>query len=74
MPEPQGVNVRNKEIEELPWGGKIRILLVYCGWSYRQSLCHCNQKGIMQSMTEGPLTVLIVKTFAFVFTMVKCTQ
>jgi elongation factor G len=22
MPEPQGVNVRNKEIEELPWGGK----------------------------------------------------
>ena len=23
MPEPEGFNIRGKEVEELPWGGKL---------------------------------------------------
>ena len=54
MPEPQGVNVRNKEIEELP-GWKFASIGVL--WVVLSIIVMPQPlKGIMQSMTEGPLT------------------
>ena len=56
MPEPQGVNVRNKEIEELPWGGKFAFYWCIVGGAIDNRYATAIKKGIMQSMTEGPLT------------------
>ena len=56
MPDPSDFNVRNKEEETLPWGGK----LVYCwcivGGSIDAKYSNAIKKGILQKMEEGPLT------------------
>ena len=56
MPEPQGVNIRNKEIEELPWGGKFAFYWCIVGGAIDNRYATAIKKGIMHEMTEGPLT------------------
>ena len=56
MPEPHGVNVRHKEIEELSWGGKFAFYWCIVGGAIDNRYATAIKKGIMQEMTEGPLT------------------
>ncbi len=56
MEEPTGVNIRQKEIEELPWGGKLAFYWCIVGGSIDNRYIGAIKKGIMQQMKEGPLT------------------
>lgn len=56
MPAPEGLNVRNEEIEELPWGGKLAFLWCIVGGSIDAKYSNAIKKGVMQKMEEGPLT------------------
>ena len=56
MPDPQGLNVRKKEIEDLEWGGKLAFLWCIVGGSIDAKYSNAIKKGIMQKMEEGPLT------------------
>ncbi len=56
MPAPSGLNVRSSEKEELPWGGKLVFLNCIVGGVVDTRFMSAIKKGIMQKMTEGPLT------------------
>ena len=56
MPPPSGLNVKNTEIEELPWGGKLVFLWCIVGGSIDAKFSNAIKKGILQKMEEGPLT------------------
>lgn len=56
MPDPSGLTVRNTEIEELPWGGKLAFYWCIVGGSIDAKYSNAIKKGIMQRMEEGPLT------------------
>ena len=56
MPAPAGLNVRNTEEHELPWGGKLVFQNCIVGGSVDTRFMSAILKGIMQKMTEGPLT------------------
>lgn len=56
MPEPHGYNIRDKEILELPWGGKLVFYNCIVGGVIDQRFIPSIQKGIMEKMQEGPLT------------------
>lgn len=56
MPDPNGLNVRNKDIEELPWGGTLAFYWCIVGGSIDAKYSNAIKKGIMQKMEEGPLT------------------
>lgn len=56
MPDPQGLTVRNKDVEELPWGGKLAFYWCIVGGSIDAKYSNAIKKGIMQKMEEGPLT------------------
>ena len=56
MPEPQGMNIRQKEIEDLPWGGKLAFYWCIVGGAIDSRYIGAIKKGIMQQMNEGPLT------------------
>ncbi len=56
MPEPQGLNIRHKEIEDLPWGGKLAFYWCIVGGAIDSRYIGAIKKGIMQQMSEGPLT------------------
>jgi len=56
MPDPQGINVRKKEIVDLEWGGKLAFLWCIVGGSIDAKYSNAIKKGIMQKMEEGPLT------------------
>ncbi len=56
MPDPDGLTVRNKDIEELPWGGKLAFYWCIVGGSIDAKFSNAIKKGIMQKMEEGPLT------------------
>ncbi|GLR16855.1 elongation factor G [Portibacter lacus] len=56
MPEPTDFNVRNKEIEELPWGGKLAFYWCIVGGAIDTKYANAIKKGVMQKMEEGPLT------------------
>ena len=56
MPDPAGLTVRNKEEEELPWGGKLAFYWCIVGGSIDSKYANAIKKGIMQKMEEGPLT------------------
>lgn len=56
MPEPTGVNVRNKEVIDLPWGGKFVFYNCIVGGAIDARFLPSIQKGIMEKMEEGPLT------------------
>ena len=56
MPEPEGYNIRQKEIEDLPWGGKLAFYWCIVGGAIDSRYIGAIKKGIMQQMSEGPLT------------------
>ena len=56
MPDPEGLTVRNREIEDLPWGGKLAFYWCIVGGSIDSKYSNAIKKGILQRMEEGPLT------------------
>ncbi|HMQ46984.1 MAG TPA: elongation factor G [Saprospiraceae bacterium] len=56
MPAPKDLSVRNTEVEELPWGGKLAYYWCIVGGSIDAKFSNAIKKGIMQKMEEGPLT------------------
>lgn len=56
MEEPTGVNIRQKDIEELPWGGKLAFYWCIVGGAIDNRYIGAIKKGIMQQMNDGPLT------------------
>ncbi len=56
MQEPSGHSIREKEILELSWGGKLVFYNCIVGGVIDQRFIPSIQKGIMEKMQEGPLT------------------
>lgn len=56
MPDPEGLTVRNKEVEDLPWGGKLAFYWCIVGGSIDSKYSNAIKKGILQKMESGPLT------------------
>lgn len=56
MAEPEGVNIRQKEVEDLPWGGKLAFYWCIVGGAIDSRYIGAIKKGIMLQMSEGPLT------------------
>jgi len=56
MPNPEGLNVKNIEVDELPWGGKLAFYWCVVGGTIDTKYANAIKKGIMQKMEEGPLT------------------
>ncbi len=56
MPDPDGLNVRNREYESLPWGGTLAFYWCIVGGSIDSKFSNAIKKGVMNKMTEGPLT------------------
>ncbi|NNF34248.1 MAG: elongation factor G [Saprospiraceae bacterium] len=56
MPDPTDLSVRKKEIEDLPWGGKLAFYWCIVGGSIDAKYSNAIKKGVMQKMEEGPLT------------------
>jgi elongation factor G len=56
MAPPSDLNVRNSELEELPWGGTLSFNWCIVGGSIDAKYSNAIKKGILQKMEEGPLT------------------
>mgnify|MGYP000155810716 CR=1 FL=1 len=56
MADPPGLNVRKRETEDLPWGGKLEFLWCIVGGAIDAKYINAIKKGIMNKMEEGPLT------------------
>ena len=56
MPDPQGLNVRGRDIYELPWGGKLVYFNCIVGGVIDLRFLPSIMKGVMEKMQEGPLT------------------
>ena len=56
MADPDGLSVRNKDIEELPWGGQLAFYWCIVGGSIDAKYSNAIKKGLLQRMEEGPLT------------------
>ena len=56
MPAPTGLNVKNTEVEELPWGGKWAFCWAVIGGAIDARFINAIKKGIFIKMEEGPLT------------------
>lgn len=56
MPDPEGLTVRNKEVEELPWGGQFAFYWCIVGGAIDAKFASAIKKGVLQRMEEGPLT------------------
>lgn len=56
MSDPQGLNVRGREVQELPWGGKLAFYNCIVGGAIDQRFLPSILKGVMEKMQEGPLT------------------
>lgn len=56
MADPHGLSVRHKEVEDLPWGGKLAFYWCIVGGAIDSKYSNAIKKGIMQKMEEGPLT------------------
>jgi elongation factor G len=56
MPAPTGLNVRSTEEDILPWGGQLVFQNCIVGGVIDSRFMSAIKKGIMQKMTEGPLT------------------
>jgi elongation factor G len=56
MPAPAALSVKNTEIEELPWGGKLVFLWCIVGGSIDAKFSNAIKKGVLSKMEEGPLT------------------
>lgn len=56
MSDPDGLTVRHRDIEELPWGGKLAFFWCIVGGSIDSKFSSAIKKGVMGKMAEGPLT------------------
>ncbi|RYZ21659.1 MAG: elongation factor G [Chitinophagaceae bacterium] len=56
MPDPAGLTVRGREVQELPWGGKLVFLNCIVGGAIDARFMPSILKGVMEKMQEGPLT------------------
>ncbi|MEZ4986917.1 MAG: elongation factor G [Saprospiraceae bacterium] len=56
MPDPEGLTVRQREVEELPWGGQLAFYWCIVGGSIDSRYTNAIKKGIRQKMEHGPLT------------------
>ena len=56
MADPDGLNVRKREMEELPWGGTLAFFWCIVGGSIDSKFSNAIKKGVMAQMEEGPLT------------------
>ncbi len=56
MPEPEGFNVRGKNVVELKWGGKLVFYNCIVGGVIDQRYLPAILKGCMEVMESGPLT------------------
>lgn len=56
MGDPGDLNVRSRDEEELPWGGKLVFLWCIVGGSIDSKYINAIKKGILNKMEEGPLT------------------
>ena len=56
MADPADLSVRNREEEDLPWGGKLVFLWCIVGGSIDSRFSNAIKKGVMSKMAEGPLT------------------
>ncbi len=56
MPEPEGLNVRGRDVQQLPWGGKLAFYNCIVGGAIDQRFLPSILKGVMEKMQEGPLT------------------
>lgn len=56
MPDPEGLNVRGREENLLPWGGKLVYYNCIVGGAIDTRFLPSILKGVMEKMNEGPLT------------------
>ncbi len=56
MPEPTDLNVRGKEIIDLPWGGKLVYYNCIVGGVIDARFIPSVLKGVMEKMHSGPIT------------------
>ncbi len=56
MGDPAGLTVRNRDVEDLPWGGKLAYYWCVVGGSIDSKFSNAIKKGILAKMEEGPLT------------------
>ncbi len=56
MGDPEGLTVRHREYEKLPWGGTLAFYWCIVGGSIDSKFSNAIKKGVMNKMTEGPLT------------------
>lgn len=56
MPDPQGLNVRNRDIVDLEWGGKLVFFNCIVGGAIDARFLPSIMKGVMEKMQNGPLT------------------
>ncbi|MBK9733979.1 MAG: elongation factor G [Saprospiraceae bacterium] len=56
MPNPAGLTVKNIDVEDLEWGGKLAFYWCIVGGTIDAKYSSAIKKGIMQKMLEGPLT------------------
>jgi elongation factor G len=56
MPEPDGLNVRGREVFDLTWGGKLVYYNCIVGGAIDARFIPSVLKGVMEKMHEGPLT------------------
>ncbi|MCX6140183.1 MAG: elongation factor G [Candidatus Kapabacteria bacterium] len=56
MAAPNGLTVRGTEVTDLPWGGKLVFLNCIVGGVIETRFLPAIMKGVMEKMTEGPVT------------------
>lgn len=56
MPDPTDLTVKQREVDELPWGGKLVYYWCVVGGTIDNRFSSAIKKGILQKMEEGPLT------------------
>lgn len=56
MSDPSDLTVRNTELDDLTWGGKLSFLWCIVGGAIDKNYSSAIKKGILQKMEEGPLT------------------
>ncbi len=55
-PDPDGFNIRNRELIDLEWGGKLEFFNCIVGGSIDARFIPSVLKGVMEKMENGPLT------------------
>lgn len=56
MPDPAGLNVRNRDIHQLSWGGTLAFYNCIVGGAIDLRFLPSILKGVMEKMQNGPLT------------------